>query len=93
MPLCRRFLEGSKIAFTGQGKVPVIVDENQGGKWVNDSWAIAQYLEATYPGHPSLFGGPAGAAWLLTLKFADVLLVRLSTHAPKERHMPVQAML
>jgi glutathione S-transferase len=41
-------------------QVPVIVDANQDGKWVNDSWAIAKYLEATYPDRPSLFGGPQG---------------------------------
>jgi hypothetical protein len=41
-------------------QVPVIVDANQDGKWVNDSWAIAKYLEETYPDQPSLFGGPQG---------------------------------
>ena len=40
--------------------MPVIVDENQGGKWVNDSWEIAKYLEKTYPDQPSLFDGPSG---------------------------------
>jgi glutathione S-transferase len=41
-----RFGEADKIAFSGQGKVPVIVD---GGKTVFDSWTIADYLDATYP--------------------------------------------
>jgi glutathione S-transferase len=41
-----RFTEGDKIAFSGQGKVPVIVD---GDKTVYDSWTIADYLDATYP--------------------------------------------
>jgi glutathione S-transferase len=41
-----RFTEGDKIAFSGQGKVPVIVD---GDEAVYDSWTIADYLDATYP--------------------------------------------
>ena len=41
--------------------MPIIQD---GGKVVNDSFAIAQYLERTYPDRPSLFGGPGGAAGL-----------------------------
>jgi glutathione S-transferase len=41
-----RFTEGDKIAFSGQGKVPVIVD---GDKTVFDSWTIADYLDAAYP--------------------------------------------
>jgi len=53
--------------FTGIGKIgdgsfptlPVIRD---GETWVCDSWAIAEYLEDTYPDRPSLFGGPAGRA-------------------------------
>jgi glutathione S-transferase len=56
----REFQEGEKIKFSGQGKVPVIIDNNKDGKWVNDSWAIAKYLESTYPDRPSLFNGPAG---------------------------------
>ena len=42
-------------------QVPVIVDENQDGKWVNDSWEIAKYLERTYPDQSSLFEGTSGA--------------------------------
>ncbi|CAL8468105.1 g7644 [Coccomyxa elongata] len=57
-----KFKEGDKIAFSNQGLVPVIVDGNKDGKWVNDSWAIAKYLEETYPDRPSLFGGPQGEA-------------------------------
>ena len=57
---CREFQQGDKIAFSGQEKVPVIIDKNADGKWVNDSWAIAKYLESAYPDRPSLFGGPAG---------------------------------
>ncbi|MEM6665517.1 MAG: glutathione S-transferase family protein [Pseudomonadota bacterium] len=39
------------------GRVPVLDD---GGTRVADSFAIAEYLEATYPDRPSLFGGAAG---------------------------------
>lgn len=54
-----RFVEKEAIAFSGQGKVPVLVD---GSQTVIDSWGIAEYLEATYPSpdYPSLFGGEAG---------------------------------
>ena len=41
-------------------QVPVIIDKNQGDKWVNDSWAIAKYLEDTYPDRDALFEGPNG---------------------------------
>jgi glutathione S-transferase len=51
-----RFTEKDVIAFSGQGKVPVLVD---GKRTVSDSWAIAVYLEETYSDRPSLFGGPA----------------------------------
>jgi glutathione S-transferase len=54
-----RFTEKEKIAPTGQGRVPVIVDN---GCWIADSWAIALHLETTYPERPSLFGGAAGLA-------------------------------
>ncbi len=35
-------------------RVPVIVDD---GKWILDSWAIAEYLDETYPDRPMLFAG------------------------------------
>lgn len=54
-----RFTEKEAIAFSGQGKVPVIVDA---GRCMVDSWAIAEYLEVTYPDRPSLFNGTAGHA-------------------------------
>jgi glutathione S-transferase len=54
-----RYTEKAAIAPSGQGAVPVLVD---GGKWIFDSWTIAEYLEAAYPGRPSLFGGGAGRA-------------------------------
>jgi glutathione S-transferase len=54
-----RFTEKEKIAFSGQGRVPVIRD---GARVVADSGAIADDLEARYPDRPSLFGGASGRA-------------------------------
>jgi glutathione S-transferase len=54
-----RFGEGERLAFSGQGKVPVIRD---GETTVSDSWQIAEYLEDSYPDRPSLFGGAGGRA-------------------------------
>jgi glutathione S-transferase len=39
--------------------VPVLVD---GGRWIADSWAIANHLEDSYPDRPSLFGSGASRA-------------------------------
>ena len=49
-----RFSEKDAIAFSGQGSVPVLVD---GQTVVHDSWAIAEYLDETYPQRP-LFACP-----------------------------------
>lgn len=68
-PWC--FTDKEKIAFSGQGLVPVIVD---GDKVVNDSWKIAQYLEATYPERPSLFGDNALAQVRFIQGWADSVL-------------------
>lgn len=54
-----RFTEKDRIAPSGQGRVPVLVD---GDQWIADSWTIACHLEDTYPDRPSLFGGAAGRA-------------------------------
>lgn len=58
-----RFTEKDAISFSGQGRVPVIVDRD---RVVADSWAIASYLEEAYPSRP-LFGAQAarGAALLV----------------------------
>ena len=37
-------------------RLPAIVDD---GKWVLDSWLIAEYLDATYPDRPTLIGDPS----------------------------------
>ncbi len=54
-----RFAEKDTLAFSQHGKVPILRD---GERVVEDSWQIAEYLEATYPQAPSLFGGGAGLA-------------------------------
>ena len=53
------YAEVDQIDFSGQGKVPVLVD---GERVVFDSWGIACYLEDAYPDAPSLFGGERGRA-------------------------------
>jgi glutathione S-transferase len=54
-----RFTEKAAISPHNSEKVPVLLD---GDKAVVDSWAIANYLEDTYPDRPSLFGGEGGRA-------------------------------
>ena len=51
-----RFQETDVLAPSGQGRVPVLVDND---RWVHDSWQIALYLDATYPDKPSLLGDEA----------------------------------
>jgi glutathione S-transferase len=67
-----RFTEREALAFSGQGKVPVIQDD---AKVVFDSWSIAEYLEERYP-TPTLFGGSTGRAHALFVNaWADAVLV------------------
>jgi glutathione S-transferase len=54
-----RFTDTEAIKFSGQGKVPVLID---GDRTVFDSWTIATYLEDTYADKPSLFDGLTGRA-------------------------------
>lgn len=54
-----RFTEKDKIAFSGQPRVPVVVDN---GKTIVDSWDIAGHLEDTYPDRPTLFPGGRASA-------------------------------
>lgn len=70
-----RFTEKDAIAFSGQGLVPVLV---HGEEVVSDSFRIAEYLEASYPDRPSLFGGDMGRANARFINaYADTLLVPL----------------
>lgn len=54
-----RFTEKDAIAPHRSKTVPVLLD---GETSVADSWAIANYLEDTYPNRPSLFAGDGGRA-------------------------------
>ena len=45
------FTEKDKIKFSGQERVPVLIDGNNA---ISDSWEIAKYLESAYPDRPSL---------------------------------------
>ena len=66
------FTQKDRIAFSGQDRVPVLVD---GETVVSDSWEIARYLERTYPDTPSLFGGAGGVAHALFINaWADQTL-------------------
>jgi glutathione S-transferase len=70
-----RFTDKDAIAFTGQGRVPVLVD---GETSVHDSWAIAVHLEERYPDRPSLFHGAAAMAVARFVNaWADRVLVPL----------------
>jgi glutathione S-transferase len=67
-----RFTEREAIAFSGQGKVPVIRDDDT---VVSDSWSIAEHLEQQYPA-PTLFGGAIGRAHALFINsWADAVMV------------------
>jgi len=68
-----RFTGKDVIAFSGQSRVPVLVDSE---RTVSDSWTIAAYLEDTYPDRPLLFHGDGGrAASRFVNAWADGVLV------------------
>jgi len=54
-----RFVDIASIGDGTHKTVPVIED---GGRFIGDSWKIANHLEDEYSERPSLFGGPAGRA-------------------------------
>ena len=60
-----RFTDKEMIAFSDQGKTPVIVD---GDRTIVDSWSIAVYLDEAYPDKPKLFEGPQARAHALFIK-------------------------
>lgn len=67
-----RFSDKPVIAFSGQDRVPVLRD---GDHTVADSWAIAEYLEETYPA-PTLFAGTGGRAHARFINsWADATLI------------------
>ncbi len=59
------FTDKAAIAFSGQDKVPVLVD---GGQVITDSQAIAEYLDEVYPHEPALFGDATAQALTLFIK-------------------------
>jgi glutathione S-transferase len=68
-----RFTEREAIAQHRSEKVPVLID---GEHTVSDSWAIANYLEDSYPDAPSLFGGDGGRAMARMLNaWGDVVVI------------------
>jgi glutathione S-transferase len=69
-----RFTDTDKIAFSGQGLVPVLVDD---GREVHDSWAIAEYLEAKVP-DKRLFDSPQAKS----LAFVFKTWVETTLHLP-----------
>ena len=67
-----RFTETDALAFSGQRLVPVLRD---GARVVSDSWAIANYLEDTYPA-PALFGDASSRAHVHFINtWADSVLI------------------
>jgi glutathione S-transferase len=50
----------TKLAFSGQSLVPVLVD---GARVVSDSWNIACYLDEAYPDRPPLMDGEQGRSF------------------------------
>jgi glutathione S-transferase len=71
------FTEKEKFAMSEQPLLPIITD---GDKVVSDSWAIAEYLEATYPDGPSLFANDE--AKVKAEAFHQWLSTALSKHVP-----------
>jgi glutathione S-transferase len=52
-----RVSDKASIAFSGQTKVPILID---GDRVIFDSWAIAEHLEDRFADRASLFGGDIG---------------------------------
>jgi glutathione S-transferase len=68
-----RFTDKEAIAFSGQGRVPVLVDC---GVALAGSWTIADHLERTYPDDPSLFNGAGGKAFARFIEsWTDLVLL------------------
>ena len=64
----------SKLAFSGQSLVPVLVDD---GRVVCDSWAIACYLDEAYPDRPALMAGTQARAFARFLNgWTDTIIGR-----------------
>lgn len=68
-----RFTDKPAIAFSGQGNVPVLLDD---GMAISDSWRIAQHLETRFPHTPSLAGNHGElASCAFANQWADTILL------------------
>ncbi|WP_424813517.1 glutathione S-transferase family protein [Roseococcus sp. YIM B11640] len=67
-----RFTQNEAIAFAGSRTVPVLQD---GERTISDSYAIAEYLEATYPDRPALFPGREPGSLRFIASWADRVLM------------------
>lgn len=79
-----RFTEKDAIKAYRSDKVPVLLD---GDKAVADSWAIANYLEDTYPDKPSLFGGAGGRSMARMLNsWGDLMAASMASFIVADVH-------
>ncbi|MEO1000541.1 MAG: glutathione S-transferase family protein, partial [Pseudomonadota bacterium] len=83
-----RFTDKAVIAFTEQGRTPVLVD---GDRFVVDSWSIAEYLDEAYPDAPRLFEGPQAKAHALFIK--NWVERAVNGHIVRQIILPLFAML
>lgn len=68
-----RFTDTDVIGFSGQQRVPVLVDA---GTSIHDSWQIALYLEDRFPERPSLFDHAAAIPLTdFVNRWADAILL------------------
>ena len=84
-----RFAQKDAIKAYGAEKVPVLID---GDVHVHESWTIAEYLEDTYPGRPSLFGGDAGRGMArLINNWSDVSVGQIAPFIIADIHAQLDA--
>lgn len=67
-----RFTETEALAFAAHRTVPVLV---HGDRAIGDSWSIARYLDAAFPGGPALFRGPP-ETYRFTAMWVETVLQR-----------------
>ena len=71
IPWC--FTDKQAVAPYDSEKVPVLLHDD---KAVVESWTIANYLEDSFPDHPSLFGGEGGRAMARMINaWGDIAIV------------------
>ncbi len=67
-----RFSDKPQLAFSGQDRVPVLVD---GRRTISDSWAIACHIERYYPTPPLFGNGQANGMCRFINEWADRVLL------------------